>query len=577
MLQRGLDADLRLALAISSSPRAYALLLGSGVSRAAGVPTAWEVVADLSRRVAAMRGEHPADPVAWYAATYKRDPAYSDLVAELGGTPTERMKLLERYFVETPDGVPLEPTAGHRAIAELVRDGFVSVVVTTNFDHLLEAACRAVGVDPIVISSADDIAGSPPLAQNALTVVKPHGDYQDARIRNTPQELDELDDGMKALLDRIFSEYGLITCGWSGEWDTGLVRSLVENPSPHYGTYLVTRSEPGLALSSVIDARRAEVVRARDADTFFAGLLEKLQSLQQLSQGGVLSAAVAAATAKRYLPRPEEQVRLHDLLLAEVVASRSVTEALGMGGTLTTADARGRLEALEAGVGNVLAICAVLGYHGQETHGKLVGLAIERLARWPVAGGISFYVDGRKYPATLALYVAGTAACAAGNYASLAAFLRTPTEFGNDHASAATELAAASLDHDVMNGVRKAATGKTLNFHTPASDHVAEVTSAALHTLMLDQRSFELAFDRFEYFVALAFAMDSKRNFVPIGEFGWRGNVALMGGGVPATIATEIATQGTSWPPVKAGVFLADEVAPAQEIVKVNLERRSFW
>ena len=37
------------------------LLLGSGVSRAAGIPTGWEVVIDLIRKVAALENEN-CDP-----------------------------------------------------------------------------------------------------------------------------------------------------------------------------------------------------------------------------------------------------------------------------------------------------------------------------------------------------------------------------------------------------------------------------------------------------------------------------------------------------------------------------------
>lgn len=37
---------------MTTSPGTYALLLGSGVSRAAGIPTGWEVTLDLVRKAA---------------------------------------------------------------------------------------------------------------------------------------------------------------------------------------------------------------------------------------------------------------------------------------------------------------------------------------------------------------------------------------------------------------------------------------------------------------------------------------------------------------------------------------------
>src|ERR1022692_4844100 len=57
--------------------------------------------------------------------------------------PPKRMQLLRGYFEpseqEREEGRKL-PTAAHRAIAQLIAKGYVQVVVTTNFDQLLEQA-----------------------------------------------------------------------------------------------------------------------------------------------------------------------------------------------------------------------------------------------------------------------------------------------------------------------------------------------------------------------------------------------------------------------------------------------------
>jgi hypothetical protein len=109
------------------------------------------------------------------------------------------------------------PTPAHAAIARLVRDGALKVLVTTNFDRLLERALEEAGVVPIVLATSDALEGAIPLAHTQCTIVKVHGDYLDARIRNTPTELAHYDSRIDGLLDQIFDEYGLIVCGWSGE------------------------------------------------------------------------------------------------------------------------------------------------------------------------------------------------------------------------------------------------------------------------------------------------------------------------------------------------------------------------
>jgi hypothetical protein len=53
-----IDPLVSLAFSLHTNRGAYALLLGSGVSRAAGIPTGWEVVLDLTERVAQLEGEH---------------------------------------------------------------------------------------------------------------------------------------------------------------------------------------------------------------------------------------------------------------------------------------------------------------------------------------------------------------------------------------------------------------------------------------------------------------------------------------------------------------------------------------
>ncbi len=51
----------------------YALLLGSGVSKAAQVPTGWEVIQDLIRKLAQSQGEEiPEDPEQWCRGLFWR-------------------------------------------------------------------------------------------------------------------------------------------------------------------------------------------------------------------------------------------------------------------------------------------------------------------------------------------------------------------------------------------------------------------------------------------------------------------------------------------------------------------------
>src|SRR3954471_23332258 len=90
---KSLDPLVMLATGMHSQPGVYALLLGSGISTGAGIPTGWGVVAELVRRAAAAAAgaeaaeRAAADPEAWWAEHGDGQPlGYSNLLAALAPT-----------------------------------------------------------------------------------------------------------------------------------------------------------------------------------------------------------------------------------------------------------------------------------------------------------------------------------------------------------------------------------------------------------------------------------------------------------------------------------------------------------
>ena len=202
-----IDPLLSLAFSMHSNRGAYAVLLGSGISRAAEIPTGWEIVLDLTRKLAALRGEDCAQgEEAWYTRTFGEPPDYSKLLQRIAKKSAERQSLLRGYFEPNEDDIPVgrkQATAAHEALADLVKSGHVRVILTTNFDRLIERSLENVGVHPVVVSTPNGLDGVMPLAHGQPTVIKLHGDYLDARIKNTPEELAKYDRRVNRMLDRI--------------------------------------------------------------------------------------------------------------------------------------------------------------------------------------------------------------------------------------------------------------------------------------------------------------------------------------------------------------------------------------
>jgi hypothetical protein len=309
--------ELSLAFSLHSGPGTYALLLGSGVSRAAGIPTGWEVTLDLVRKLAAAEGESAANPEAWYRERFGREPNYSEVVNELAPMRDERRALLQGFF--EPNEWDREerkkvPTEAHRAIARLCSLGYVRVVLTTNFDRLLERALEAEYVSPVVIDTPDAVEGAPPLQHAGCTVVKVNGDYLDTRIKNTPDELAQYDERTVELLGRVFREYGLVVCGWSGTYDVALIDALKRAGGRRYMAYWVSRGAPSDAERSLTSFIGGTSIETSGANGFFADLLEKVEALATFGGADPLSAPLAIATVKRYLDDPGRYVRLRELV-----------------------------------------------------------------------------------------------------------------------------------------------------------------------------------------------------------------------------------------------------------------------
>lgn len=123
-----IDRFISLAFSVQSNKGVYALLLASGISRAAQIPTGWEVVEDLIRKIARLREQEcEGDPAGWYTETFGVAANYSDLLVDVAKEPAERAHLLRGYFEATAEererGLKVL-TKAHKAIARLVSDHF---------------------------------------------------------------------------------------------------------------------------------------------------------------------------------------------------------------------------------------------------------------------------------------------------------------------------------------------------------------------------------------------------------------------------------------------------------------------
>jgi hypothetical protein len=553
-----LDPLLSLAHSMHSAKGVYALLLGSGVSRAASVPTGWEVTLDLVRKFAKLAGEDPgADPAAWYQAHHGAAPDYSRLLDDIAPAPAERRQVLHGYFEPTEDereqGVK-QPTAAHRAIARLVAKGHIKVLLTTNFDRLTETALRDEGIEPVVISNADAAEGAAPLVHQRCVVVKLHGDYLDDRIMNTEAELAVYDPRMDTYLDRVLDEFGLVVCGWSGEWDPALRRAFERCKSRRYTTWWATVGAPGPRATALLALRQAQVVRTSGADAFFEAVEAKVASLDELATDHPLTEAAAVASVKRYVAEPRHRIRLHDLLAQEAtrVAQRLTDELPVQGGPQPTEDEfRRRVAVMDAATKTLQAMFFHVALWGGPEHRDLLVRSLQTMIPKQESGGWGFWMEMRNYPASLLLYAAGLGAVAADNFGTLGALLGMHYRFnGHDRSALSNLVAMRALDHKAANLLFK-----PQNRYFPVSAHMLEVLAPLTQAALWDG---DELFDRLEVFIGLASVdalseIPAEGHFIPLGPYCWKVNTVREH--PAARVLEEAERHGAAWPPLRDGLF----------------------
>lgn len=578
-----IDSLTSLAFSVYSGKGVYALLLGSGISRSAAIPTGWEVTIDLIRKIAAAKQvDCGPDPAAWYQAECGAEPDYSDLLEQLARTPAERTNALAAYFEATPEEREENkktPTSAHRAIARLAAQGYFRVILTTNFDRLMEQALETEGVNPSIISSDDMIHGAAPLVHATVTVIKVHGDYRDTRIRNTQAELSVYTPALDKLLDRVFDEYGLITVGWSATWDHALRNAMLRCPNRRYTTYWGIHGTLTGEAQNLAFARAAAVIPVASADSFFTDLENKVAALVTYDKPHPLSIPLAVASVKRFLVDARFRIELRDLIFEEGERQVATLSMLPLSERPDAQNILKRLVAYEQHVELLLHMVTTGTFFGIDSDQRLFLALTLRLGS--IAGfrprSNSIFEQLALWPSCLVFYAMGVAAVAAGRFDLLNRLLRFSTEKSLNPSKRDLKLYRQLHAPAVINSDWLVPPGQRRIGVTPASDRLAISLREPLKAVLPDQADYEDAFDDFEYLMALFYVKEETKQdgqpprWIPWGRFMHRGYQLsfLSEGHVILRFEKQMTNQQNQWPPIAAGLFsTVREAADANEFIK---------
>ena len=454
----------------------------------------------------------------------------------------------------------MQPTAAHRAVARLVAQGFIKVILTTNFDRLIEKALQDAGVEPTVLSTPDQFKGMLPLVHSPHTLIKVNGDYLDTRIRNTSSELEAYPEELNRLLDQLFDEFGLVVCGWSADWDIALRSALDRAPSRRFTTFWAIHGNASQAAQQLIDRRSAQEIGVEDADKFFESVQEKVESIDQFSRPHPLSVEAGVTSLKRYLSEPRYRIRMSDLIDETVESVISAVSTPAFDVNIPTPDTKSitsRVQSYEAACSTLLSMAVIGGYWAEPEHFGVWQRALERLVTQRDLSGKVLWLGLQRYPATLTFYTLTLGALPANRLEFLGSLFSTAIRQPNDESTTLVQfLPPLSMFGSIdVKGSMQLLEGMD-NRHMPLNDWVHKALRQYFSKIIHSDDQYDLMFDKTEILIALGSAYHFGKSggwyWAPMGSFVYRtrNRIQILG-----EIETSISTQERESSIVRSGIF----------------------
>lgn len=409
-----------LSFSMEANKGVYALLLGSGISYSADIPTGWGILKELCKRIMDLNGEIHEDPILWYQNHYNKPAAYDEVIEMLAKTSAERMGLLTEFFEpkESDEDYVKRPTKAHKEIAKLVKNGYIKVIVTTNFDRLMEQALEELNITYQTLYHESDIGGMKPLAHANCTVLKIHGDYRDTRFKNVSNELEAYPTVLTNLLQQVFDEYGIITSGWSAEWDTALIDTIKSVKGRRYSWYWH-------AFNEILSPQAEELLKFRDgikivdsigADNFFSLLSENVESISKLKKLSPENIQIKIKKLKKFITNDLE-IELREMITEETQTLVQFIKSLDYNVNVTTDTMIEYIEQIKEKTRTLSIMLTILTYYVKDKkHESIIFETLERLTTAQATEGVNSYIQLSKLPAIIGLYCAGIAAVMKKNY-----------------------------------------------------------------------------------------------------------------------------------------------------------------
>lgn len=275
-----------LAVNLADGRRRFILFCGAGVSKDAGIPSGWDILIDTLSKIYQQEqkgnGKFSKKEVEkWYLHTEGlKNVSYSEIL-DLVYPGMEQKRLYLNSFFE---GKQAGET--HKTIAKMVRTGLIRFIITTNFDNLIEKALDMEGLNDkySVISTNDQAKNSDTWDKvEVCRIYKVHGDKDQGPIRNSPTELEKLDEYIERDFQELINRHGVIVLGYAGE-DEGVMKCFERREYHRYPIYWQYRGNVNKRVKNMILNQDGVLVLYDRANEFLNELLDRIEIIHRTSE-----------------------------------------------------------------------------------------------------------------------------------------------------------------------------------------------------------------------------------------------------------------------------------------------------
>lgn len=216
-------------------------LLGAGSSVSSGIMSGGHMVWDFKRSIFCAEKNLKTDLYADLSKEQlqKEIQSYFDSIGGFPSlwSPEEYSFYFEKCYPSRRDREyyiqgkvrDIKPSLGYLCLGELIINGKVNLVSTTNFDDLVQAGIHEInaGISVKTISSVISNSVGFSLTEGFPNIIKLHGDYLVDKLKNTTDELQGLEKKIEDIWKAGISDNGLIVIGYAGN-DNSIMKVLEE-------------------------------------------------------------------------------------------------------------------------------------------------------------------------------------------------------------------------------------------------------------------------------------------------------------------------------------------------------------